>query len=217
MTDSLTLLDLLGPAARLALAYAPARTRPLAMGLLALDQRLAETIRTVREPVLAQIRLAWWREQLEAAGGGADRGEPLLALLAAWGERRAALARLAEGWEELIGEAPLNRAALEACAAARASGWGELAQLLGHDPAEARRAAQGWALADLAPRLSHPDERAAVLDLAAAHDWSRPRLPRDLRPLLVLSGLARRRRGQAPLLDGGGAMATALRLGLLGR
>ncbi len=34
MTDSLSLVDLLGPAARLALAYAPARTRPLTLGLL---------------------------------------------------------------------------------------------------------------------------------------------------------------------------------------
>ena len=217
MTDSLSLVDLLGPAARLALAYAPARTRPLTLGLLALDQRLGDTIRSVREPVLAQIRLAWWREQLETPGGAADRGEPLLAALAPWGEQRAALARLTDGWEEMIGEAPLDPAALAACAAARAAPWAVLAQLLGHDPHEALRAGQGWALADLAPRLSHPDERAAVLDLAAAHDWRRPRLPRDLRPLLVLHGLARRSRGQEPLLDGGGSMVAALRLGLLGR
>lgn len=217
MTDSSPLLAALAPAARLALAYAPARTRPLALGLLALDQRLADTIRTVREPVLAQIRLAWWRDQLQSAGGGADRGEPLLAALAAWGERRAELAALADGWEEMIGKPPLNRAALAACAAARGQGWAALADLLGHDPDEARRAGQGWALADLAPRLSHPGERAAALDLAAAHDWRRPALPRDLRPLLVLSGLAGRTRGRAPLLSGSGALVTALRLGLLGR
>ncbi len=217
MTDSIPLLETLAPPARLALAYAPARVRPLAMGLLALDQRLADTIRGVREPVLAQLRLAWWRDQLQASDGGADRGEPLLAALAAWGDHRPALAALADGWEEMIGEAPLGAGALSACASARASGWAALAGLLGHDPAEAGRAAHGWALADLAPRLSDPDERAAALDLAARHDWRRPALPRDLRSLLVLNGLARRTRGRAPLLAGGGAFAAALRLGLLGR
>ena len=41
-------------------------------------------------------------------------------------------------------------------------------------------------------------------------------LPRSLRALAVLYGLARRRGGQAPLLDGPVALAAAMRIGMLG-
>ncbi len=215
MRDSRVLADGLRPELRLALAYAPARFRHLTLGLLALDQRLGESIRAAREPVFAQLRLAWWRERLQTRQE--SEPEPLLAALQPWGDHRAALAVLADGWEEMIGEAPLGAESLAACARARGQGWGVLAGMLGHDPAEAHRAGEGWAAVDLAARLSHPQERAAAQALVAAQDWSRPRLPRDLRPLTVLHGLARRSRGAAPLLSGGGALTTALRLGLLGR
>ena len=215
MRDSSVLAEGLRPDARLALAYAPAHARAAVLGLLALDQRLGESIRGAREPVLAQLRLAWWRERLQTPQE--SEPEPLLAALQPWGEHRAALAVLADGWEELIGEAPLRPEALAACAAARGQGWAALAAMLGHDPDEARRAGQGWAAVDLAAGLSHPQERAAAQALAAAQDWSRPRLPRELRPLVVLHGLARRSGGHAPLLSGAGALGAALRLGLLGR
>lgn len=215
MRDSSVLAEGLRPEIRLALAYAPARCRNLTLGLLALDQRLGESIRAAREPVFAQLRLAWWRERLQTRQE--SEPEPLLAALQPWGEHRAALAVLADGWEEMIGEAPLGAESLAACARARGQGWGVLAGMLGHDPAEAHRAGEGWAAVDIAARLSHPQERAAAQALVAAQDWSRPRLPRDLRPLTVLHGLARRSRGAAPLLSGGGALTTALRLGLLGR
>ena len=55
------LLDTLAPMHRLALAYAPAEARPAWAGLLALDARLAGVVRAAREPVLGQLRLAWWR------------------------------------------------------------------------------------------------------------------------------------------------------------
>lgn len=217
MSDSPTLLDLLPTERRLALAYAPARARGLTLGLLALDARLAETVRAVREPVLGQLRLAWWRDALTAAEGAVVSGEPVLAALAGWGVRRAALTALVDGWEEMLGEAPLPASAFEACAEGRARGWAALADRLGHDPGEAARAARGWALADLAPRLGHPQERSAALALAAAQDWRRPGLPRELRALAVLHGLARRTRGERPLLEGSGAVLVALRLGMLGR
>ena len=43
------------------------------------------------------------------------------------------------------------------------------------------------------------------------------KLPRQLRTLAVLHGLARRRRGAMPLLEGPLALAAALRIGMIGR
>jgi len=59
--DHEELLDSLGPLNRLALAYAPQSTRLPLLALLALDMRLAGIVRNSREPMLAQLRLAWWR------------------------------------------------------------------------------------------------------------------------------------------------------------
>jgi phytoene synthase len=49
---------------RLALAYAPGRARAATLGLFALDAALGNLVRAAREPLLGQMRLAWWREEL---------------------------------------------------------------------------------------------------------------------------------------------------------
>ena len=54
----------LTPLHRLALAYAPAASRGAWLGFLALDMRLAAIVRAAREPMIGQIKLAWWRERL---------------------------------------------------------------------------------------------------------------------------------------------------------
>jgi len=51
-------------ASRLALAYAPAKARLQTLALFALDTRLAGLLRNSSEPMLAQLRLSWWRETL---------------------------------------------------------------------------------------------------------------------------------------------------------
>lgn len=217
MNDSSALLDGLPGEQRLALAYARADARPLFLGLFALDSRLAQVVRSAREPMLAQLRLAWWRERLaEATPRG---GEPVLALLAPLLAMGEGLSALADGWEALLGEGPIEQAAIEQFAEGRAAAYRLLARHLGDAdaPAEAERAARNWALADLAAHLSAPDERAMAQSVAAAQDWRRPALPRALRPLAVLHGLARRHRGMRPLIAGPASLGAAIRLGLLGR
>lgn len=217
MPDS-ALLDAIPVEQRLALAYARPADKPLMLGIFLLDTRLAATVRGGREPVLAQIKLAWWREQLAKPAGDRPAGEPLLAMLAPLADEGAALGRLVDGWEQLLGDSPLPPSALEEFAAGRGAAFGALARALSlpEAAAAAQRAGRGWAAADLAVKLGQAQERAAALDLAAAHDWGRMALPRRLRPLQVLHGLARRRRGQGPLLDGPGALLAATRIGLLG-
>lgn len=214
------LIDSLAPELRLALAYAPRHARAPSLALLALDARLGAIVRGAREPMLGQLRLAWWREQLDRPVHERAPGEPLLALLAGWQDEARRLGRLAEGWEAMLGEGPLDGQALEELADARAEAFAALAATLGHgaDPA-VRPAARVWALAELAGRLSHPEERGAALELARGAGQGNPVLPRALRPLAVLRGLGRRavRRGGAGLLDGPGALPLAIRLGFLGR
>src|SRR5215217_5167640 len=52
------------------------------IALSALNHELARVAETVRNPLMGEIRLAWWREGLEAmAAGGPARPQPALQAL----------------------------------------------------------------------------------------------------------------------------------------
>ena len=207
------------PVARLALAYAPRRAQPAWAALLALDQRLAAVVRGVREPLLAQIRLAWWRDRLSEDPAKWPAGEPLLARLAEWGPAAKGLAALVDGWEALLGDEAIDSRAMTEFAAGREAAVRALAVHLDcADQAEAAgNMARGWALADLAAHVSADEDRHAVLSLAGQHDWRAGRLPRVLRPLAVLHAVGRRQisRGQEGAAAFGDLLA-AIRAGLFG-
>lgn len=210
------LLDSLPAVQRVALTYAPRPSRAAWLGLLALDTRLAQLVRETREPMLGQIRLAWWRERLREGPAQHPKGEPLLALL---GEDSERLVPLVDAWEAMLGEAPLPCEAIAEFAEGRAQALAGLATAL-NGPATAGHTAQvgrSWALADLAVRLSHPLEREHVAKLIAEGDARVPRLPREMRPLVVLHGLARRDLQRETAEAGMGALLAALRLGIFGR
>lgn len=218
MAGAAALLDTLPPLQRLALGYAPRKSRAALLALFALDARLAAIVRSAREPMLAQLRLAWWREQLLQPAPASVQGEPLVELLRAWPGDRAVLTCLADGWEGLTGEAPLPLACFETLAEARASAFAALAGNAA-DYAAIERMARNWALADIAARLTHPDERACAWTAASTQDWRREPLPRAMRPLAVLHGLARHgvARGRPVGSISMSSFALALRIGLLGR
>jgi phytoene synthase len=59
--------------------FAPEPQRGDLLSILALDHELARTRMVTREPMLAAIRLQWWREAVdEAAGSGKPRAQPLV-------------------------------------------------------------------------------------------------------------------------------------------
>lgn len=208
MPPHASMIDTLPLPHRLALSYAPRGSHRQVLGLLALDARLAAIVRADAEPVMAQIKLAWWRDRLRQDPAEWPQGEPLLALLAAAGIATAPLAGMVDGWEMLLAE-DLDAPAF---AEARAQGWAAL------DPAAAQPARE-WALADLALNLGTQEEAASVRQQALAEPWAAARLPRTLRPLTVLHGLARRalRTGADDLLGGPAALPLAIRLGIFGR
>lgn len=212
----------LPPLLRLALTYAPQPSHDLFASLFALDTKFAGIIRQSREPILAQMRLAWWRETLGKPAGERPASDPLLASLARWEGEEAALCDLAEGWEQLLAEPVFGEKEIEAFATARGECFAAIARLSGqNDYANiARTAGKVWALADLAQGLSDSHERAAVHAIMNHLELPGQRLPRTLRPLTILAGLARRSiaggEGTA-LLSKPTDMFLAIRLGLIGR
>ncbi len=188
--------------------------------LFDLDRRLAGLVARAREPLLAQMRLAWWRDRLVETVGAAPAGEPLLGELAEqWGQRTGSLRPLVDGWENLIGEAPLSCAAIADFAAGRGQALAAFAELAnaGEDAPAALAAGRCWAFADFASHSSDARERETARALGRQVDLPRIR-SRNLRGLAVLGGLSRRAviRGE-PLMHGRGAALAASRLGMLGR
>lgn len=207
------LAEELGEAERLAAGYAPRALQPAYRALLAFDAVLRRIALSAREPLPAQIKLAWWREACRRLPEG--REHPVLAALAAhWRRDPLALAALVDAWEEFaVGGADILAAA-DGVARQRAA---MLAVCAGGPAVGALAAAYSWTLVELANRASDPAVRSAMLESACA----RPTvpLPRTLRPLAVLAGLARRAgaRGGGPLLGDRLSPLAAVRLGIFGR
>lgn len=206
--------DLL-PHQRLALAYAPARTRGAIGTALHLDNRLSGILRLGGEPMIAQIKLAWWRDRLQEDPGRWPAGEPLLQALRDWPGNVSDLAPLVDGWETLLAET-FGMRELETYRTGRSTPWLALANWRGIPSGPVEQAAGQWALADLVSHLANAEERAMVL---AALDTYKASVPRDLRPLAVLRSLYMRAVDSdgADPLHGPGALFTALRAGLSGR
>jgi len=204
---------------RLALAYAPKSAREPTLALLALDTRLAAVLRGSSEPVLTQIRLSWWRDMLARDPGDLPSGEPLLAATACWGDDISALIALVDGWEHLVEPDKLGEDAMRAFCEGRGAAWAGLARLAGCPQAQdaARRAGEGWALMDLAARLSDPVEKEAAARLVDEAHWRRIALPRALRPLAILHGLAVDAAGRRQSASDAGSLMRAVRIGLFGR
>ena len=108
-------LDLVRSADRdrfLAALFAPEPARRALLALLAFDHELARTRLVTQEPMLARIRLEWWREAVtEAAGTATPRAQPIVESLSETARRYGIGAerfvRLIDAREEEI-EGPLD-------------------------------------------------------------------------------------------------------------
>jgi phytoene synthase len=209
----------LDPALAVALAWQPRASRPALASLFELDRRLGDALARAQEPLLAQVRLAWWRDRL-IDQAGYHSGEPLLKKLAdRWGERRAMLRELVDGWENLLGDAPLPASAINAFAAGRGRALAAFTEVAGDraSAASAEAAGRCWAFADLAWRSSDDRERELARSLGLAVDLPALR-SRELRGVEVLKALAQRALVRnEPLMQGRGAALAAMRVGMVGR
>ena len=180
----------------LALSYAPAAARAGLEALFALDATLGAILKTTREPVVGQMRLTWWYEALGRLDSAPPPAEPTLRALASTVVPHvagSALAQITEGWEALLAQ-PLDDAAVGQFASRRGGAlFGAAARILGVEDSRITVAGEGWALADLAGRLSDPARASLIaaqarerLDVALTGRW-----PRGARALGALAVLAR--------------------------
>ncbi len=208
-----------------ALAYAPARWRGAYATLFALDRRLGTIIAQANEPILAQMRLAWWRDRLSEPARQRPQGDVVLnAIGTQWQGHERALIALIDGWEYLLDKGSLSEPAITSFIDGHAAAWASLAARIAPDvePETVSQHARIWALGDLNSRLSEEQERITVRTLAEpliATLPSLPRLPRSLRPFAILSGLARHslRNGGEPMMQSRRSILSAWRIGLAGR
>jgi phytoene synthase len=207
--------DPLPPEAVLAIAWSGPKVRAALTTLLQLDRRLAKIVARTTEPMLGQMRLAWWREALGQPVAGRPRGDAVLdALGAHWSGREEAIIRMVDGWEYLLAPGPLSADDLRRCVAGRAAPFAELVTAADQQ-LEARiiLAASRYVLADLAVNLSDPAERETAIAHGLQGGLPARRLPGALRGLAVLEALALRAlaRGGRPLMEGRGASLVALK------
>lgn len=152
--------------------------------LWALDARLAHLVTATTEPMIGQIRIAWWNEALNDRSGIQGKGEPLV------DEMRAAnmlpppgLAQWLDGWEALIGDIDL-----EAYALGRGRGLFHALSGEAEIPDWLARAGAAWALWDFSGHAR--EDRAVALGrqylLTGTERW-----PAKWRPMRIAYGLAR--------------------------
>ena len=197
----------------LVLSYASEGQRGALDALLRLDENLARIVRSVSEPALGQLRMAWWRDEIlrPRPSGAVPPPDPLLkSILETWDAERSEIVALVDGWEHVLFELPLDAEARAGFHDGRARAFAAIARLTGHQEsaADAARHGEAWAAAELGMMGPVAPESGAPL----------PALPRELRALAIIGGLARRsiKRGGAPLFGDRLSPLAAMRLGIFG-
>jgi phytoene synthase len=189
---------------------ADAEARADVIALYALNIELSRAAEVASQPLVAEMRLAWWREALEEIyeGRPARRHPQAQALAAVIARRRlprAAMEALVEGRMRDLEPWPLKPDEVERYADATAGGLMALAVLTlspDADPHAVRHAARAWGLAGLV-RLDRlpPDWRVAE-QVERAMEAARPELaslPVAAFPAVAYATLARPyARGRTP-------------------
>jgi phytoene synthase len=167
--------------------------------LFAIDAAMGDVVRSTSEPMVAAIRLAWWRERLEELDSGTTApAEPRLKAvereLLPRGIAGRDLARLEDGWLPLFDPFPWDAGTAEAI-------WfrGRLlfalgAKVLAQTGDDIEDAGGLWALADVARHCSDGESRRMLIGQGRtfAGGLRGVRFPSRLRPLSVLAALAAR-------------------------
>ena len=190
----------LDPERRLALAYVPAARRAAVEALWQLDVAFAAVIAAGREPMITQIKLAWWRQALERLDEAPPPAEPVLEALAkdVLPQRisGSSLAEMERGWGVLLAQEILGAEDVGTYAAGRGALLFRISALLlgaGSGP-EVEAGGEAWALVDLARKSSNEGEQRTALALASERggELQAYRWPVQLRPLGMLAALAAR-------------------------
>lgn len=203
---------LLAPLPRLLASYAGHGAQQHRL-LWAYDARLADVVRTTREPMVGQMRLAWWDEVLTDDTQIKGKGDPLVDALRAnpgFLARRPGMLAMIDGWEVLLDALPLEEAALRTYAEGRGGGLFQAMEPDAHPKAGAL-----WVLWDLSGHIGDPVTAQRAVDLAQQY-LAAPRA--RSKPLRLATALARHdiaRGRSAPSTLTPGLYARLLRIALL--
>ncbi|HEX6374378.1 MAG TPA: squalene/phytoene synthase family protein [Allosphingosinicella sp.] len=186
---------ILDPDRILALTYVPAKRRAAVGALWRLDAALGAALTGGREPIIARIKLAWWREALERLDREPAPAEPVLRDLADHvlpAVSGAELARMEEGWAVLPSAETLGADELRLYAERRGGLlFRYTARLLGGNAEGLEPAGEAWALIDLARHCATAEDADVAVAAARERRLDR-RWPARLRPLGMLAALAAR-------------------------
>jgi 15-cis-phytoene synthase len=179
------LLDILTAPERLAIAYALPAQRDCLCVMLAFDAKLAVIARKASEPLIAQMRFAWWRETLAKPLELRPRGEPLLEVLAdtALPNIELAMTSLIDAWELLSVSEGLHDVINKHADIRGQALFAGLANQCGVE-AYCKPMGRKWALASLAS--TSPSHRVPALELLTNENIPAVKLPRQLRALAIL-------------------------------
>ena len=177
--------------------YVPRPARFLVTALFALDSAMGEVVRTTTEPMIGQIRLAWWRERLEELDEGRAPAEPNLQaaaeIIAGSEVTGREMAEITEGWEALLEPFPWDGAVADAVADRGRRLFAIAARIVGARPERAGQAGQLWALVDVAKHCSDEISRKSLIDAARSLSAQISDVAAEAeRPLTMLGLLARR-------------------------
>jgi len=184
--------------------------RPAFDALFDIDEAMADVLVQSTQPALAAIKLAWWRERLEELDQGKIPAEPRLQAAAAEllprGITGADLAKLEQGWLELLQERPDVARALERGALLFALG----ARLIGGQPPQILASAGRLYAAGTLQRLRLVSSGAPAIPQSGS-------VPSRYRRLMGLAALAKRDLHQREAEATPGRAWTLLRHRLTGR
>jgi phytoene synthase len=168
---------LLNPPQRLAIAYAPLQFRDAFALLLQVDARFAELVAKSSEPLIGQMKLAWWRDAIAAEPDRRPKGEPLFERLGATSGLSLApsLTMLVDAWESLLVDPTGEGGRADFAKARSAAIFGSYANWVGSQD-DLRLLGEEWALVDVfgVSAVVHPEKIEC------------PRV-RALRPLSILA------------------------------
>ena len=181
--------EAIGADRELALIHMPAEVREAFGALFGVDVAMGDVVAQASDPTLGRIKLAWWREQLEALDANPPPAEPRLRAVAdeliAKGMTGEALAELEPGWSTLLDD----EADAGLIAARGAALFGIGGRLLGSSDCRLGEAGSLYALASVG-RRGVPE----LFDLARTYQQrlAGHRFHRGVRTLTMLARAAAR-------------------------
>ena len=169
--------------------------------MFTIDAAMGDVVRTTREPMVGQIRLAWWRERLLEIDQAKVPAEPHLAaaarLAADYSTSGAMLTELVDRWEPMLTDFPWESEVIGPIAGRGAILFGYAAFILSVDEPGVKLAMSAgsvWALIDVARHCSDADSCDTLIDVAkdGIEKLTGTAVGPAVRPLTMLGRLARR-------------------------